>query len=204
MAALSIISDFAGKRNLIHFLTIVLILPVIKITHLKITRRQKFALVGLFAVGTIVAVFEIVRIICVLDTNEAGAGVDTTLQFLFWNTMQCTVGIVATNLPILRPLFFTRSFGSSNAGTYNTDTARNGTNNGLPWVKRTRDGSIPLDDLLVYGNHATVSAGETRQSQEHVLESGAVLKSVEVRIETESAPSSIHSNARQDNTLFDG
>ena len=95
------------------------------------------------------------------------------------------MGIVATNLPILRPLIFTRSFsgGSTEGGTRGRSTHL-----------RSQNGkAIPLYEVPEYGGHTVVSAGRDKGS-EATLENG-IMKSVEVRVESESVNSSIDTAA---------
>ena len=167
----------------------VLTVPILKVAKLNINSQQKLALVGVFGVGTIVAAIEVMRGTWLLvepSTQEA------TALSLIWITLQGTLGIVATNLPILRPLFFRRSFGSSNqSGAYGP-----GSGHRLPWVKSPPPQSIPLYEMpnSDYGGHAVVSSGVRpgeRENTEHALETGKILKSVEVRVQTQSATSSI-------------
>jgi hypothetical protein len=163
---------------------------------LKISTRQKLALVGLFTIGTIIAVIELIRGVIALQISTLSIELLQVLLILF--TLQSTGGIIVTNLPILRPLFFARSFGSSSGGTSSNSNAPHRTNR-LSWANRQRDRGIPLHDMPEYGSHAVVSSGDAPHGHSpESAESGAVLKSVEVRIYSESVPSSIHSDARNE------
>jgi hypothetical protein len=194
---LSVVSDFVSMYlyDLTHRL--VLALPIIKVIKLQITSKQKWALIGVFAVGTLVAGIEVIRGAFILAASTTEASVQLNL---IWITLQCTLGIVVTNLPILRPLFFTRSFG--NHSSTNGHVTNNGTNNNRTWANQQKKG-IPLYDVPEYGGHAIVSAGQERKSTENVLEAGMILKSVEVRVHSESVPSSVHSGVRNESKFFD-
>jgi hypothetical protein len=100
--------------------------------------------------------------------------------------MQCTLGVVVTNLPILRPLLFRRSFTSSH-----DEGSRSG---GRSWVQRTQTGrkGIPLYEVPEYRGHTSVSGGVDLGMGNH--ENG-IMKSVEVRVESESFDSSTISHS---------
>ncbi len=151
-----------------------------RVIKLKVNFRQKCALIGVFAVGTLVAGIEVLRGAWVL---AFGTSIDGFSLNLIWITMQCTLGLVVTNLPILRPLLFRRSFMSST-----DDGSRSG---GRSWIQRTQDGhgrkGIPLYEVPEYMNHTSVSAGKDLGMERH---DNGILKSVEVRVESESFESS--------------
>lgn len=164
---------------------------------MKISTRQKLALVGLFTIGTIIAIIELIRGVIALEIATLSIELLQVLLILF--TLQSTGGIIVTNLPILRPLFFARSFGSSSGGTSSNHANASHRINRLSWANRQRDRGIPLHDMPEYGSHAVVSSGDAPHGHSpESAESGAVLKSVEVRIYSESVPSSIHSDARNE------
>jgi len=103
-------------------------------------------------------------------------------------TLQCTLGIFVTNLPILRPLIFKRSFANSSDQTHATNGR---TSNGRTWTNHERSkGAIQLYEVPEYGKHAvTVSAGGDLEKGPKVFENG-IMKSVEVRVESESVDAS--------------
>jgi hypothetical protein len=162
---------------------------------LQINGKQKAALVGVFAVGTLVAGIEIVRGAFILVASSTEASLQLNL---IWITLQCTLGIVVTNLPILRPLFFTRSFGNHGSShTHGHGTTTGGTIHGPTWVNGQRQKGIPLYDVAEYGAHTTVSGGTPTTVVENALEAGMIMKSVEVRVQSESVPSSINSSRNE-------
>lgn len=145
----------------------------------------------MFAVGTLVAAIEVVRGAFILAASSTEASIQLNL---IWITLQCTLGIVVTNLPILRPLFFSRSFANHGSTGHVTGTT-NGTSGGVAWSKGPRTKGIPLYDVAEYGGHAIVSTGDI--GQDNSLEAGMILKSVEVRVHSESVASSIHSGRNE-------
>jgi hypothetical protein len=186
---MSIVSDVVSMALLpIHSNYSVLALPVLKVIRLKITARQKLTLVALFAFGMLVSGLDASRGAYLL---AAGTTLEGTAVSIVLCIIQGNLGIMAANIPILRPLFFARSFGSS-AGSTPAGNSSGGSNHGLPWSKRQR--GIPLGDVggEYNGHNTVVSGGLSRTSTEHILEAGSFMKSVEVRVETTSAVSSIH------------
>jgi hypothetical protein len=138
---------------------------------LRITTRQKAALLGVFAFGIFVAVLDVARGAYLLATPTTEQSLAALVILI---TVQGNLGVVAANLPILRPLFFNRSFGSHGSTPHDS-----GSNIHRPWA--TRQKLIPLGE---YGGHAVVSAGA---STEHILEAGSIVKTVEARVEFKSA-----------------
>lgn len=96
-------------------------------------------------------------------------------------TLQTTLGVVVTNLPILRPLIFKRSFAGSS-------DQRTGTN-GRTWTRRSNHerskGAIQLYEVPEYGQHAAIVSAGGDIEKGKVFENG-IMKSVEVRVESES------------------
>lgn len=174
---LSVVSDFVSispSGFSIDFS--VLFVPISRVIKLQINRKQKWALIGVFAAGTIVAAIEVCRGAFIL---AAGNTVDSIPLNLIMITVQTTLGIVVTNLPILRPLIFKRSFAHSSDQTHAT--------NGRSWTTNERSkGAIPLYEVPEYA--ATVSAGGDIEKGK-AFENG-IMKSVEVRVESESVENS--------------
>jgi hypothetical protein len=187
---MSIISDVVSMISLpIRSNYSVLALPVLKVVRLNITRRQKVALIALFAFGILVCGLDVSRGGYLLVEGTSQPGIDGSIILYI---VQGNLAIMAANIPILRPLFFARSFGSSTGGSTPGGNASGGSSHGLPWGKRQR--AIQLGDVASeYGGPNTVvSGGLSRTSTEHILEAGSIMKSMEVRVETTSAVSSIH------------
>lgn len=163
-------------------LTLVLFVPISRVIKLKINAKQKWALVGVFAAGTIVAAIEVCRGAFIL---ASGNTLDSIPLNLIMITLQTTLGVVVTNLPILRPLIFKRSFAGSSDQTHGT--------NGRSWTARSNHerskGAIQLYEVPEYGKHAaTVSAGGDIEKGKGLK--NEIMKSVEVRVESESVENS--------------
>ena len=101
-------------------------------------------------------------------------------------TLQCTLGIVVTNLPVLRPLLFKRSFNSSNGSSHNPSNTR-------AWIARPgyAKGSIPLYDGPDFRDIQVTGGGPGLRHEGFDHE---ILKSVEVRVESQSVLSSAQSS----------
>jgi hypothetical protein len=177
---LSVVSDFVSTALRQGILISVLALPIFRVLKLKINTRQKWALIGVFAVGTIVAAIEVIRGAFIL---ASGSTLDSIPLNLIWITLQCTLGIFVTNLPILRPLIFTRSFGDSTDEGTRRDR----------WTQRSQHAkAIPLYEVPEYLGRTMVSAGGDVAKGDPRYDND-ILKSVEVRVESASVGSSIES-----------
>jgi hypothetical protein len=141
-----------------------------------LTVRQKAAVIGLFAFGSVVWLIEIARGLYVLQKGTTSEGIS---GFIILYTIQGNLGIVAANIPILRPLVFSRSFAS---------------NGSIPGARSRSRQEIPLTDGTEYGSgHNDVVSGRVDYtSTERIVEPGAILKTVEAKIGGESAVSSIY------------
>jgi hypothetical protein len=169
---LSVISDFVSMRPSSTLSdSSVLVLPVLKVISLNLSVRQKAAVVGLFAFGCVVWLIDIARGVHLLQTGTTSEGIS---GFIILVSIQGNLGIVAANIPILRPLFFSRSFAS----------------HGSIRGRRSRRQEIPLTDGAEYASGHTV---EVSRSSTRKVEPGAILKTVEAQVERESAVSSIKS-----------
>ncbi|KAL8748005.1 MAG: hypothetical protein Q9190_000155 [Brigantiaea leucoxantha] len=89
------VSDFA-----------VLILPMPIVWSLKIRRRQKLIICGIFLLGSFACASSIARVIfLVRSTNGPVDTTYDTVQPIIWSIIEPTLGIICACLPILRPLF---------------------------------------------------------------------------------------------------
>ncbi|KAK4171373.1 hypothetical protein QBC36DRAFT_295424 [Triangularia setosa] len=94
-AALHIVSDL-----------VIMALPMPVLSALKLPRRQKYALVGVFALGFFVCIVSIVRLVYLIDVVKK-QGYDATYnsaQMIYWTSVEVSAAICCACLMTLKPL----------------------------------------------------------------------------------------------------
>ncbi|TKX18962.1 hypothetical protein C1H76_8851 [Elsinoe australis] len=115
-------------------------MPVIKNLHLP--RRQRFALMGLFAIGGFVVVVSLLRLIIFVRTNGTADFTWENVTLGLWTETEISVGIICCSAPALKPLVIKilPAFGSSKGtkgnsyGRSNGRTQRDTTGHGMATV----------------------------------------------------------------------
>ncbi|KAL8715438.1 MAG: hypothetical protein Q9220_000772 [cf. Caloplaca sp. 1 TL-2023] len=82
-----------------------LLLPLPMIWRLRITLRQKLALLGVFFLGSFGLVASIIRMVIFFQRNAFVDATWTSVSLLIWTTFEVDAVLIATSLPPLRPLF---------------------------------------------------------------------------------------------------
>ncbi|KAL1997775.1 hypothetical protein VTN02DRAFT_791 [Thermoascus thermophilus] len=89
--------------NMVTDLTI-LILPMPVLSHLQLPRKQKMAIMAVFAVGAVVCLTSILRL---ASLKEVATSTDTSYDNVgaaYWTAAEVNVGIMCACLPYMRPL----------------------------------------------------------------------------------------------------
>ncbi|KAF1343792.1 hypothetical protein BDV97DRAFT_339789 [Delphinella strobiligena] len=94
--------------------TAILAIPFPMLWRLKMPLKRKIMVSILLSSGIFVITAAIIRVVYSLDSHPSAANVDR------WGTRETIIGIFATNVPIIRPLF-TRAFWTR--GTYNPQSS---------------------------------------------------------------------------------
>ncbi|KAF2853227.1 hypothetical protein T440DRAFT_487680 [Plenodomus tracheiphilus IPT5] len=111
----------AGINILQDFMIILLPMPVIR--SLNLGKRQKGALIGIFAVGGFVCVVSILRLPQLLLISNSTDPTYDNAPAATWSSVEANVGIICACLPLLRPLV-TRCFpGIFTSQKHSTHTA---------------------------------------------------------------------------------
>ncbi|KAJ5765374.1 hypothetical protein N7520_004933 [Penicillium odoratum] len=120
---------------------IILVLPIEVVVGLPIPKTQKILLSGVFLIGGLTLIFDIVRLWVMIELTKAGPDITyNQAPTAMWTCLEAAVAIVGACLPNLRPLFkfSTRGFwtqlrssrGSSKAHLNSDNTSNmNNTNN---------------------------------------------------------------------------
>ncbi|KAL4904956.1 hypothetical protein BDW74DRAFT_24163 [Aspergillus multicolor] len=94
---------FNASMNIATDLTL-LILPMPLITQLQLPKRQKLALMAVFALGGLVVITSVLRL---SGLRKVARSTDTSwsnVAAAYWTAAECNVAIICACLPFLRPL----------------------------------------------------------------------------------------------------
>ncbi|KAL6703682.1 hypothetical protein ACN47E_009456 [Coniothyrium glycines] len=92
----------AGVNILQDILIIALPMPVIR--GLNLSRRQRGALIGIFAVGGFVCIVSIMRLQSLVAISNSTDPTYDNAPAATWSSVECNVGIICSCLPLMRPL----------------------------------------------------------------------------------------------------
>ncbi|TKX19897.1 hypothetical protein C1H76_8095 [Elsinoe australis] len=97
----------------------VILSPMPVLTNLHLPKRQKLALMAVFAVGGFVIIVSILRLAQFIKSNGATDFSWENVILGIWSVTECTVGIICSSVPALKPLVVRLfpKFGSTNSGT---------------------------------------------------------------------------------------
>ncbi|RHZ49386.1 uncharacterized protein CDV56_103538 [Aspergillus thermomutatus] len=85
---------------------VIIIMPMKAVADLHISKTQKILLSGIFALGFLTLVFDIVRLITLIELSKAGDDITyNQVQSSVWTCIEPAVGIVAACLINMRPIF---------------------------------------------------------------------------------------------------
>ncbi|KXX75687.1 hypothetical protein MMYC01_208302 [Madurella mycetomatis] len=90
---------------------VVMALPMPVLSSLKLPRRQKYAVVGVFALGFSVCVFSVVRLVALVDVTEMHSldPTYTAAQMMYWTSVEVNAAISCACIMTLKP-FIQRIF----------------------------------------------------------------------------------------------
>ncbi|PWY78367.1 integral membrane protein [Aspergillus heteromorphus CBS 117.55] len=85
---------------------VLLVMPMRSVWSLPISKRQRGLLSGVFLVGILTLIFDIVRLVAMIDLVNAGPDITyNQVPVAVWTCIEAAVGITAACLSHLRPLF---------------------------------------------------------------------------------------------------
>ncbi|KAL5374832.1 hypothetical protein DPSP01_011668 [Paraphaeosphaeria sporulosa] len=94
---------FNGAMNILTDLSII-VLPMPVIRKLNLPRRQKQALIGIFAIGGFVCLVSILRLQSLVAISNSPDPTYNNPPAATWSSIETNVGIICSCLPCLRPL----------------------------------------------------------------------------------------------------
>lgn len=86
-------------------LTFALFIPVPMLWDLNVNRRTRLSLFAALGLGTFACVAAFVKIPSLVNYGKTGDWLWDSRDITIWTVVECNIGIVAANLPPLRPLF---------------------------------------------------------------------------------------------------
>lgn len=94
-AALHIVSDL-----------VIMALPMPVLSSLKLPRRQKYALVGVFGLGFFVCIVSIIRLVALIDVvkKQAVDATYTSANMIYWTSVEVNAAISCACIMTLKPL----------------------------------------------------------------------------------------------------
>ncbi|KAJ5337701.1 hypothetical protein N7452_004429 [Penicillium brevicompactum] len=81
-----------------------LMLPMPLLSQLQLPRMQKFALIGIFAIGVLVVVTSILRLSSLREVANSPDTSYSNVGAAYWTAAECNVAIICASLPFLRPI----------------------------------------------------------------------------------------------------
>jgi len=88
-------------------LAFALFIPVPMLWNLNVNRRTRLSLVGALGLGTFACAAAFIKIPSLVNYGKTGDWLWDSRDITIWTIVECNIGIVAANLPTLRPLFKT-------------------------------------------------------------------------------------------------
>ncbi|KAL2863497.1 uncharacterized protein BJX67DRAFT_260617 [Aspergillus lucknowensis] len=82
----------------------ILIIPIPALATLELPRKQRIALISIFALGGFVCVTSICRLVSLKKISESSDPTYDNVGAAAWSSIECNVGIICACLPTLRPL----------------------------------------------------------------------------------------------------
>ncbi|ODM19943.1 hypothetical protein SI65_04929 [Aspergillus cristatus] len=101
----------------------ILVIPVPALVALELPRRQKVALIAIFALGGFVCVTSSCRLVALKTIADSSDPTYDNAAAASWSAVECNVGIICACLPTLRPLI-SRMMPRLLSTLSGTDTAR--------------------------------------------------------------------------------
>ncbi|PYI22949.1 hypothetical protein BO86DRAFT_396732 [Aspergillus japonicus CBS 114.51] len=83
---------------------VILIIPIPALVALELPKKQKIALISIFAIGGFVCVTSICRLVALKKIADSSDPTYDNVGAASWSAIECNTGIICACLPTLRPL----------------------------------------------------------------------------------------------------
>ncbi|KAF2175163.1 hypothetical protein K469DRAFT_457304, partial [Zopfia rhizophila CBS 207.26] len=84
---------------------VILFLPIPGFMKLKLGRRKRWALIGIFMVGSIAVIASIVRLYALYIYTVTKDVAYDAIMILLWSQIEANIAIISASVPAIRPLF---------------------------------------------------------------------------------------------------
>ncbi|BCS27547.1 uncharacterized protein APUU_60595S [Aspergillus puulaauensis] len=82
----------------------ILVIPIPALAALELPKKQKVALISIFALGGFVCVTSVCRLVALKKISDSSDPTYDNVGAASWSAIECNVGIICACLPTLRPL----------------------------------------------------------------------------------------------------
>ncbi|KAF2681252.1 hypothetical protein K458DRAFT_406607 [Lentithecium fluviatile CBS 122367] len=191
------INTFASwfANAIINIITdlMIIILPIPVVRRLKLARKQKTLLIGVFAFGTVVCVISIVRLHSLLVMVRTTDPSYDNAPVASFSVVETWVALICACLPTLRPLL-AKWFSGLSGSSANTAGTPSGAGYGLAsTTNRKRSAMLPA--LSSHGMHLGSMRGQERLDRETADDKIKVVTRVDVSISEASMKSPASGNS---------
>ncbi|KAI1759607.1 hypothetical protein GGR53DRAFT_513037 [Hypoxylon sp. FL1150] len=166
---------------------VALAIPVYVFLDLKIAKKRKAALLGVFLLGGLVTIVSIIRLYCLVqDLDDKDPDTNFSIGFTV-SSIECNLAILTASAPALWPLFrrWIPHLRSSNGRSY-YGSPNYGTGTHRQHYIRTTDGqdsSIGLKDMN--DRRIRTNIRSSRDSDEEVLTGTGIMRTTQFTVATE-------------------
>ncbi|KAK7951768.1 uncharacterized protein PG986_007496 [Apiospora aurea] len=126
------------------------LLPIALVWNLELNRRTKASTAGILALGIIASVATCVRIPFVWQLTHDSDSLYVFVDFTNWSTIELAMGLAASSIATLRPLF-KKVLGGSSGGTSRKSPGRNRFSGATPNLSSNRFSGIK--GLVIHRRH---------------------------------------------------
>jgi hypothetical protein len=175
---------------------LVLALPFWIVMDLKMTRKMKFAVIGIFFLGGIVTLIGIVRLVLIVRAFFYPPSKDYTYTIGFTTSaMETNIAVITASVPAMKPLFkrwFPRLFSSASASGYTDQYGRSTGGNkygrkstkashSLKHKSASRSGLAPFELKNMRGL-TEIQSSNRGDSEEEIMTYDGIIKTTNVSV----------------------
>ncbi|KAF2691728.1 hypothetical protein K458DRAFT_286821 [Lentithecium fluviatile CBS 122367] len=91
--------------NILTDVLFAIVIPIPMLWHVQMNRRQKSSVIGILALGIFATAAALVKVGYLPNYGKTGDWLWDSRNITIWTIMECNVGIIAGNLPCLKPIF---------------------------------------------------------------------------------------------------